>query len=278
MTEAIFNILEQIEEEHNVEILYAVESGSRVWGFESVNSDWDIRFVYKRPFNKYLSLKQQKRDTIEKTYEEGYLDFSGWDLKKAFLLFNKGNPSFMEWLDSPIIYKEKTGLFQQLRELKQKYYIQHTKTGMYHYLHMANNNFSKYLYKKGLALDEVILKKYLYVLRPILICKWLEHYREKKIPVAFQPLLDTFLSDSKNKELRKEIDILIEKKKKGNELGKDKVIPVLHHFLQDELSYYSEHIDKLALDKINYSLNNKKLQELDEIYISFLLKEKGIHD
>ena len=37
--------LSRIEEEENVTILYACESGSRAWGFESADSDYDVRFL-----------------------------------------------------------------------------------------------------------------------------------------------------------------------------------------------------------------------------------------
>jgi predicted nucleotidyltransferase len=49
MTQKIFTAIKQklleIEKEHNVKILYAVESGSRAWGFESLDSDYDVRFI-----------------------------------------------------------------------------------------------------------------------------------------------------------------------------------------------------------------------------------------
>lgn len=51
MDEIKFNIisrLREIEAEKNIRILYACESGSWVWGFPSVNSDYDIRFVFVR--------------------------------------------------------------------------------------------------------------------------------------------------------------------------------------------------------------------------------------
>lgn len=40
--------LKEIEKSENVKILHAVESGSRAWGFESPDSDFDVRFIYVR--------------------------------------------------------------------------------------------------------------------------------------------------------------------------------------------------------------------------------------
>lgn len=38
--------LGDVEARHGVSILFACESGSRGWGFESADSDYDVRFVY----------------------------------------------------------------------------------------------------------------------------------------------------------------------------------------------------------------------------------------
>ena len=64
MKDKIAEKLKQIALEKGVEILYAVESGSRAWGFASPNSDYDIRFIYKHDLDYYLSLWEQ-RDVIE---------------------------------------------------------------------------------------------------------------------------------------------------------------------------------------------------------------------
>ena len=56
--------LAKIEQENDVHVLLAVESGSRSWGFESPDSDWDVRFIYVHHPNWYLSI-QEKRDVIE---------------------------------------------------------------------------------------------------------------------------------------------------------------------------------------------------------------------
>jgi len=37
----------QIEKDEHVEIMLAIESGSRAWGFESTDSDYDVRFIYR---------------------------------------------------------------------------------------------------------------------------------------------------------------------------------------------------------------------------------------
>ena len=57
MKDKILKKLKEIEIEKGVEILYAVESGSRAWGFASPDSDYDIRFIYKRKLNDYLRIE-----------------------------------------------------------------------------------------------------------------------------------------------------------------------------------------------------------------------------
>lgn len=98
--------LEQIEKDEDVTIFYACESGSRAWGFPSADSDYDVRFIYVRPRDWYLSIDvEEKRDVIERPINDA-LDISGWDLRKALKLLRKSNPPLLEWLSSPIVYKE----------------------------------------------------------------------------------------------------------------------------------------------------------------------------
>ncbi len=100
---AIEGRLRLIEAQHKVRIVWAVESGSRAWGFPSPDSDYDCRFVFVRPLADYLSI-EQRRDVIEVPIEEG-LDINGWDLFKMARLLLKGNAVAIEWLTSPIIYR-----------------------------------------------------------------------------------------------------------------------------------------------------------------------------
>ena len=156
---AIQRELAKIERDHGVRILYAAESGSRAWGFPSPDSDYDVRFIYLHPSEWYVSLVE-RRDVIEVMAGEE-LDISGWDLRKALRLFLKSNPALHEWLVSPIVYRSDTGLADSLRRLaKQSYSLRAVGAS---YLNWARQHEARHLRDR----DEVSLKKYLYVIRPL---------------------------------------------------------------------------------------------------------------
>ena len=100
--ELILIKIREIEEKENIKVLHAVESGSRAWGFASPDSDYDVRFIYLRNKNFYLSLRENK-DFIDWELNE-VLDINGWDLKKALKHFHKSNATLFEWSNSPIVY------------------------------------------------------------------------------------------------------------------------------------------------------------------------------
>ncbi len=138
-----------------------------------------MRFVYIHRPDLYLSIRE-RRDVIECPISDD-LDISGWDLRKALGLFSKSNPPLLEWLGSPIIYKDAFGLANKLREILTTSF--QPQRGMYHYLHMARGNYREYL--KGAV---VRLKKYLYVLPPILACLWIEKHGTMP-PTEFRKLV-----------------------------------------------------------------------------------------
>ena len=132
-----------IEDQYQVKILYACESGSRAWGFASTDSDWDIRFLYIHPLQWYLSVDlETKNDVIELPIKDD-LDFSGWDLRKGLKLFYKSNPPLIEWLHSPIVYRDEAGLANRLRMMLGQFYS--PRSCFHHYLHMAKGNYREYL-------------------------------------------------------------------------------------------------------------------------------------
>ncbi|GLB57920.1 nucleotidyltransferase domain-containing protein [Cytobacillus sp. NCCP-133] len=96
--------LSAAEDKYNIDILFACEAGSRAWGTDDAESDYDVRFIFKhRDIKAYLSLERAKEvfDT------EHPFDAHGWDIYKAFGLMIKSNPSMYEWAFSPIIYRDR---------------------------------------------------------------------------------------------------------------------------------------------------------------------------
>ncbi len=221
--QAILTEIGRIKNQENVSIFYACESGSRGWGFESADSDYDVRFFYIHPPEWYLSI-YTKPDVIERPIQ-GVLDISGWDIRKALHLLRKSNPPLLEWLQSPIVYKEGHSITARMRALVPEYYS--PRACLYHYLHTAQGNYRKYLKE-----DPVWVKKYFYVLRPILACRWIEQDRGV-VPIEFQKLLDATVDDA---ALRTAIDDLVARKKKGFEVDRGTKIPAISTFIDRELA------------------------------------------
>ncbi|KIL40248.1 hypothetical protein SD70_14945 [Gordoniibacillus kamchatkensis] len=218
--------LRKIEKEENVRILYACESGSRAWGFPSKDSDYDVRFLYVRPVDWYLSIFE-KRDVIERPISE-MLDINGWDLRKALNLFRKSNPPLLEWLQSPIVYMENHAIAEQIRWISP--FTFSPKSCMFHYLHMAKGNYREYL--QG---DQVKIKKYFYVLRPILACEWIEKHNTMP-PIEFDRLVDAVVP--RGSELKTIIDGLIIHKKAGDEMDYEPRINPINEYLEAKIEYY----------------------------------------
>ena len=159
-------------------VLLAVESGSRAWGFESPDSDFDVRLVYVRPIEYYLRL-QSTRDVLEWRLDE-VLDVSGWDLDKALRLMRGANPSLFEWLASPIVYAEDPA-FAVVRELAAECFS--PVASAHHYLSMGRNHLA------ALAGETVRLKKCLYTMRAILAARWVVAERASA-PMLLRDLAD----------------------------------------------------------------------------------------
>ena len=222
--DAVLQQLLEIEVKQGVRVLYACESGSRAWGFASADSDYDVRFIYSHPREWYLSIDlEHKRDVIEVPID-GELDISGWDLRKALKLFRKSNPALLEWLGSPIVYQEHGSMAARLRDLSSDFID--PVASRYHYLHMAQNNFRGYL--KG---SEIRLKKYLYVLRPILAVNWIDA-GYGIVPAEFGKLVDAIVHEN---GLRRAIDDLLEAKKQGFEQSVGPRIEPISRYIESEL-------------------------------------------
>ena len=252
--DAIQKKLTEVEEQERVTILYAAESGSRSWGFASPDSDYDVRFVYVRRQNDYLRL-EKTRDVIEYQLDDVF-DVSGWDLQKALVLLNQSNPTLFEWAGSPVVYRT-SPFWERIAGVLPDYFS--VKKGLYHYLSMAKTNYRMYLKE-----DMVRIKKYFYVIRPILAAKWVAERRTQP-PMPFAELCDAML----DAEIRPVVEELTARKMQTPELGLEPKIPALNAYIErgiDKLTVLAEQeqmqrnpgwepLDRLFLDGIAFGEN-----------------------
>ncbi|MES2569336.1 MAG: nucleotidyltransferase domain-containing protein [Verrucomicrobiota bacterium] len=216
--------LARVENERDVRVLFAAESGSRAWGFESADSDYDVRFVYVHRRDWYLSV-EERRDVIERPLTDE-LDLSGWDLRKALRLLCKSNAALLEWFKSPVVYQHDPEFTAGFNALAARFYS--PRRCFTHYLHMAFGTWRDSLRDR----QEVSSKKYLYAFRPLLACRWIERQRGE-VPMEFQQLVDAVLPEP---DLRAALKELMEKKKTANELSMEPPVELLSLFIERELA------------------------------------------
>lgn len=228
MKQTIVERLRAIERERGVRVLLAVESGSRAWGFESRNSDWDVRLIYVHRPQWYLMVEPQ-RDVIE--VMEGELDLLGWELRKALALLRRSNPSMLEWINSPVVYFADEEFVGRVRSAAIRFY--NPAASMYHYNRMYVKHDERYLQREGCS-----MKRFLYYLRGVLACRWIEANGTLP-PVAFKQLVDATVEDE---GMRARIEGLVRLKRSGEEHAVEVVDRELMAYAREMAEYYNERV------------------------------------
>ncbi len=249
MRNTVISKLKEIEERENVKILHCIESGSRAWGFASPDSDYDVRFIYVHPKEFYLRL-DKTRDVIEWQLDDT-LDINGWDIQKALTLLHNSNPTLFEWNSSPIIYKT-TDEWQKIAAVINRYFV--AKSGLYHYLSTAKSNYREYL--KG---ETVRLKKYFYVLRPLLACKWILAEGTPP-PMLFSTLMEKHL----DAEIKPDVEKLLDLKINTPEIGEGKRFDRVNDYIYRSMDEIEKTIAELPRE------DARGWDELNEIFLSLL--------
>ena len=232
MKTLILNKLKHIERDHNIKILFAVESGSRAWGFASPDSDYDIRFVYKHQNDWYLNLWEQK-DTIQ-FMTDNDLDGSGWDIRKALRLLAKSNASFNGWLFSPIVYRADMGFLNEIKAVAKRNF--NPVSGFYHF-HSMNKSF-----EDTLGTNTMTLKSFFYAFRTALCANWI--YKKQSIP----PMLFKEMYELVDSIYHTEIDTLISVKakhiEKSNASVNSELINLVRSIINENNSVKNELVHK----------------------------------
>ena len=185
--------LDKIEKEFNIKILYAVETGSRGWGFANENSDYDVRFYYIRPFKDYITI-EKRRDVIDindlgKRQYKYDLDLSGWDISKVLYLHRKSNPSLREHIIHDMVYRGNCDFLNGLPEFD-------LSTLKHHYGSMTYKNYHKYI--KGKRTDDFsprVVKTYCYCIRQILAWILIDEHDDVNAPINIDVILSRFEND-----------------------------------------------------------------------------------
>ncbi|QST00645.1 nucleotidyltransferase domain-containing protein [Pontibacillus sp. ALD_SL1] len=241
--------LREIEREYGVKVLYACEAGSRAYGLANEASDYDVRFIYVHPLDWYLSI-DEKRDVIEMPISD-QLDMSGWELRKALHLLRKSNPSILEWLHSDVVYDEDEDFMNALRNITQKAF--NPIAVLHHYHKMAKRN----LKEMGQG-NEVAVKKYLNVVRPVLMCSMIMkcgHFPGTNIQYVVNALI-------LNKHLKEELSSLLETKTCRPSQTKIDRLSLVDAFIKEQM----EEIEFYLRDAEGESVNIK--EELSDLFRS----------
>lgn len=254
MKETIFRKLKDIEAAEGVRILYCAEAGSRAWGTHSVDSDYDVRFVYLRTPEYYWRLDKTS-DVIEWQLDD-VLDINGWDLKKALSLLHNSNPALFEWNGSPVVYRHTTA-WKSVQAVMPHYFM--PKTALYHYYGIAKRTFLGELQQ-----EQVKLKRYFYVLRPLLACRWIAE-QQTPPPVRLAELTESCLDPA----MRPTVEELLHLKALS---GEKDVLP-----RQDALCDYLQSLLTETENRLSVmpAVPPKPWQELNELFVS-LVKETMI--
>ncbi|MGY3716479.1 nucleotidyltransferase domain-containing protein [Sutcliffiella cohnii] len=232
------NLFSQLEKEHNFQILFACEAGSRTYGTAGENSDYDIRIIYKRTIKEYLSLKPNNNDSF--TYKNGEFDIQGWDLRKALLLAKKSNPSLYEMINGNEYYVANSSLVSSLRTIINDTYSK--KVLASHYTQLLAKNIKLYNEKKK--------SSYLYhSFRSALMIEYMLKFHQLP-PIALSQLINSSEMFSQN-----DLNIVIEIKKNGTISNEDSINRLLKELqlYVVEAKRLIDHLEQLDTNKVQWS-------------------------
>lgn len=235
--ESLAAAIDQIERQFNVKVLFCSESGSRSWGFDNAESDFDAHFVYDRPLGSDPSLK----DTLGPPNEIPIgslgpgLDLSGWELKKAIEHAEKSNPILWDWLDSPLVHVDK-GWRETMVKAFEPYRSERAMAVVHHSIALKN---LKEMAKSDLARS----KRYFHIARPILCCQWMRQRPGSLPPADFETLLQALPLPEK---ASLELFALLERKRQAPFEERSARLFDLEEWAQSELRLIDKWIPTLA--------------------------------
>ena len=253
MQDIICKRLRKLEKEKNIRIILIIENGARNWRLESSESDYDVRFMYCYNRDEYLKLKKPK-DVI--VFNDGLMDFQGFDVYKMAELLFRSNPNVIEILLSNIVYyeAENNKFLECMRDMAKNKY--NPVALFHHYRSMGFNNYEKYIAGN----KDVTYKRYLYAFRGIFNAMY----------ILIKEKLPTFDFEKDIKEalfipeeiLKVVIDLLISKKRMGEGKVQINRLPDLDQYLELLFDTYDTSKEDIRRMEIPYNLDKLILEEI----------------
>jgi hypothetical protein len=224
--DAIRAALRSIETEHDIKILMAVQTGSRAWGLESRQSDWDVSFIYiHKP--EWYSQEGENRCVIEQVFP-GDIDIYGWELSDALHHLEEGNPTMLEWLNTYDKYIIDDSFWKEMQTIREDFLSPVKAISYYNQISSKNNE--RFLNPKG------SLKAFLYYLRGVLICKYIES--KGTLPSTyFDGLVRAMVDDP---VIRGKINALVKIKRSGKNADDVVIDAELIEYSSALAAYYNE--------------------------------------
>lgn len=202
--ELIHQHVEKRCEQLNITPLIVADNGSRAWGYDSANSDFDIKVLFVHPPDKYHSIWPQSDHYTDKP--DDMHDYTYWDIEKFLQLIWKGNAQPYELVASPHLYYIAPGA-ERLIEFTKQASQDNIKRIAYHFYGLAHRTFKERIAGSG----EPTMKKYLYVIRPLLHVQHIANTKQLP-PLNFDLCLaQAELSD----QVRTDITEILNAKKAG---------------------------------------------------------------
>lgn len=276
----VFQIINNLQSEKNINIIYAVDAGSRAYGLNTINSDYDIRIIYvHNHIEKYIT-PEDFDDCFVYFTDDKYIDVNAWNITKAMKHMRESNPSILEWLESPIIYVNKTNKygisFKEACKLITNDMHSHLSL-MYHYFNMAKQNWNDWIKNK----NEVICKKYMYVIRPLISLIYVmdkyKNYQNENLNLELN--FEILLSNVKNLISDDIFDVILELVKVKKELinKKEKICPIVE--LNNWIESIFDHFEKISKNNNSNNIEtNIKIDSTIRIFNRLISESKTIID
>lgn len=215
--------------------------------------------LYFHPEEQYKNLWEPSDHYLYKPND--LYDYTAWDIRKALQLLWKGNAQIYELFFSPEIYL--TGpLAEEFKEFSLNVLNENLKNVAYHYYGLAYKTFKERIAEVG----EPTVKKYFYVLRPLLHVESMTTHGTLPA-LVFQDVLE----DAKHNDLapKNVIDTafeLLALKREGNLTKADKLrIEHVDEFCKERLDYWKEHLGKWKFsmdDNENYYTTTENFNKM----------------